>query len=343
MKLNKLFITLGVAGMAFASCENELKQDVQLDIAIETNENVGFDGETITVKQGSPVSFNLSGDPDFLTFFSGEAGKEYRYRDRTEVDPTEIVSSRLQFSLQAQYGKPANIMQILISDDFPGLANNDFKSDSILVEEHEWQTLIPQNELPQTAKTLTYDVDMAPYMGKRIAIALRYEGIDNTAVQSRFQFNNMAIVNTLENGLVTSLTASSFGFTPLNMYYTHPDVLNATGINGNRVNTIGGKPYGTATNNTSGVWNLSNFTAFFIHSTPANTPLMYAWLVSNLIVPNGCTPDSGIGIKSMHQSLDAYTYTYSIPGTYTATFVATNGNYKQEKTKIMEYKIVVTE
>lgn len=343
MKLNKLFIALSVASMAFASCENELVQDVELDIAIETNDNVQFDGKTITVKQGTPIPFKVGGDPDFLTFFSGEAGKEYRYKDRTQVDPSEITSSRLQFSLQAQYGKPANIMQILVSDNFPGLATNDFKADSVLVEEHQWQTLIPQNELPQTATTLSYDIDMTPYMGKRIAIALRYEGVDNSAVQSRFQFNNMGIVNTLENGLVTNLSASSFGFTALNMYYAHPEVLDAEGVSGNRRNTIGGKPYGTATNNTSGVWNLSNFNAFFIHSTPANTPLMYAWLVTNLMVVNGCTPDSGTAIKSLHQSLSAYNYTYNTPGTYTATFVATNGNYKQETSVVKEYTVVVTE
>lgn len=343
MKLNKLFIALGVASMAFTSCENELKQDVELDITVETNDNVRFDGGTITVKKGSPITFQLGGAPDFLTFYSGEAGKEYRYKDRTEVNPDEITSSRLQFSLQAQYGKPANIMQILISDDFPGLATNNFKADSTLVEQHEWQTLIPQAELPQKATTISYDVDMTPYLGKRIAIALRYEGIDNSAVQSRFQFNNMAIVNTMENGLVTSLSASSFGFTALNMYYTHPDVLNATGVSGNRTNVIGGKPYGTATNNTSGVWNLAKFDAFFIHSTPANTPLMYAWLVSNLIVANGCTPDAGTGIKNISQRLDTYNYTYTEPGTYTATFVAVNGNYKQEIEKVYEYQVVVTE
>lgn len=343
MKLNRIFTIISVVGLALSSCESELTADAQLGVNVATSENATFDGQTITVKAGTPVEFQFSGEADFLTFFSGESGAQYRYKDRTEVDLNEISSSRLQFSLQAQYGKPTNIMQILISDTFEGLATNDFKADSVLVETHEWQTLIPQDELPKTATTISYDVDMTPYLGKRIAIALRYEGIDNSAVQSRFQFNNMAIVNTLTNGLVTNFSASSFGFTALNMYYTHPDVLNVTGISGSRVNTIKGKPYGTATNNTSGVWNLSDTNAFFIHSSPADTPLMYAWLVSSLIVPNGCTPDSGTGIKNISQRLDSYTYTYATPGTYTATFVATNGNYKHESQVVKEYTVVVTE
>lgn len=345
MKLNKLFIALSVASMAFASCENALVQDVELDIAIETNDNVQFDGKTITVKQGTPIPFKVGGDPDFLTFFSGEAGKEYRYKDRVTVEEDLIESSRLQFSIVTQYGKPENILQVLISDNFPGLATNDFKSDSVLVEAHEWQTLIPQSELPKASGTLSYDVDMTPYLGKRIAIALCYKPFDITQTQSRFQFNDMAIMNTLKSGVETNLTAESFGFTALNMYYAHPDVLDATGISGNRRTYIGGKPYGTntSTSNVSGLWNLNNLSAFFIHSSNANTPLIYTWLVSNLIVANACTPDSGTAIKSMHQRLNAYNYTYNTPGTYTATFVATNGNYKQETSVVKEYTVVVTE
>ena len=35
--------------------------------------------------------------------------------------------------------------------------------------------------------------------------------------------------------------------------------------------------------------------------------------------------------------------TEKAPGTYTATFVGTNGNYKQESSVVREYTVVVTE
>lgn len=35
-----------------------------------------------TFKAGEPVDFQFSGNPDYITFYSGEAGREYQYRDR---------------------------------------------------------------------------------------------------------------------------------------------------------------------------------------------------------------------------------------------------------------------
>lgn len=339
MKLNKLFIALGVASMAFASCENELVQDVELDIAIETNNNVQFDGKTITVKQGTPIPFKVGGDPDFLTFFSGEAGKEYRYKDRVTVEEELIASSKLKFTLTPQYGKPAGALTMYISSEFPGMAKNAFEEDSVLVEQHAWETLIPAADFPTATKAQDYEIDMSTYIGKRISIAICYDyrgiTLGPNDSQTKFTFNNMMIQNTMTNDQVTSLSVSSFGFTPLNMLYKH-NLQDQANMTSNRA-------YGTVTNNTSGIWNVKDWNAFFIHSSGGSTALKYSWLVSDLFVVNGCTPDAGTAIKSMHQSLSAYNYTYNTPGTYTATFVATNGNYKQETSVVKEYTIVVTE
>ena len=335
MKLNKFLIAAGIASLALVSCENELSPDVALNVNVATQEGVSFDGQTITVKKGTPVTFNFSGDPDFITFYSGEDGKKYQYRERVTVDENEIKSSTLKFTLTPQYGKPANILTMYISDDFPGMDKSNFEADSTLVEKHDWQVLIPQSEFPEAVKAESFEVDLKSYLGKRVAIAICYRGQDNTAAQSRFTFNNMQIVNEMTSGQQTALTANSFGFTPLNMLHRH-NLADQKGMTANRA-------YGTVTNNTSGIWNFKDMNAFFIHSSNANTELKYSWLVSNLLVVNACTPDAGTGLKNTTQSLDMYSYTYENPGTYTATFVATNGNYKQQKSVVHEYKVVVTE
>lgn len=341
MKLNKLFIALSVASMAFASCENELVQDVELDIAIETNDNVQFDGKTITVKQGTPIPFKVGGDPDFLTFFSGEAGKKYAYRDRTVVDPNEIESSILSFGLEKKWGASTTSMfEVMLSDEFPGLYLNDFEADSIQVEEYynnnKWQMIVTNNDMPELNKTKNYNIDLTNYLGKRITLAARYEGLANTAVQSRVTFLNLQIINKMTDGSETTLTASSLGLTPVNMLNKH-NLSDQAKMTSNR-------EYGTFNaSDIAGIWNFKSMTSFYIQSTPAAGPLKYSWLVSSLFVPNGCTPDSGTAIKSLHQRLNAYNYTYNTPGTYTATFVATNGNYKQETSVVKEYTVVVTE
>lgn len=73
MKTYKL-IAICIASLFFGACSDGLDEAVGLHVKVATNENVSFDGQIITAKKGTPIEFILSGDPDFLTFFSGEAG-----------------------------------------------------------------------------------------------------------------------------------------------------------------------------------------------------------------------------------------------------------------------------
>lgn len=335
MKLNKMIIALGIVSIGFTSCESEFTKDAELNVNVATNDGVSFDGQTITVKKGTPIEFQFNGDPDFLTFFSGEDGKKYEYRERITVDENEIESSVLKFTLTPQYGNPTNILTMYVSDEFPGIDKGNFAADSVLVEQHPWKELIPSSEFPTAVKQTSFEVDMKPYLGKRIAIAICYRGQDNKVSQTKFTFKNLQVANQMTNGQTTAFTANSFGFTPINMLHRH-NLKDQKGMTSNRA-------YGTVTNNTSGIWNFKDMNAFFIHSSNAGTELKYSWLVSNLFVANACSPDTGVGLKNVTQSLDSYQYTYNKPGTYTATFVGTNGNYKQESSVVREYKVVVTE
>ena len=170
MKLNKLLIAVSIATFALASCESEFTKDAELNVNVATGDGVSFDGQTITVKSGTPVEFHFNGDPDFLTFYSGEAGKEYKYRERTTVDEGEIETSTLKFKLTPQYGKPENTLTMYVSGDFPGIEKGNFEADSVLVEQHAWETLIPAADFPTTPKAQDFEVDMKPYLGKRIAV-----------------------------------------------------------------------------------------------------------------------------------------------------------------------------
>lgn len=268
MKLNKLLIAISIASFTFASCESEFTKDAELDVNVATGNGVSFDGQTITVKSGTPVEFHFKGDPDFLTFYSGEAGKEYKYRERTTVDESEVETSTLKFKLTPQYGNPANILTMYVSSDFPGIEKGNFEADSVLVEQHAWETLIPASDFPTATKAQDFAIDMKPYLGKRIAIAICYRGQTNSVAQTRFTFSNMQILNQMSKGQETTFTAGSFGFTPINMLHRH-NLSDQKSMTSNRA-------YGTVTNNTSGIWNFKDMNAFFIHSSNANTELKYS-------------------------------------------------------------------
>ena len=119
MKLNKLLIAISIASFTFASCESEFSKDAELDVYVATGNGISFDGQTITVKSGTPVEFHFKGDPDFLTFYSGEAGKEYKYRERTTVDESEVETSTLKFKLTPQYGNQQTYSPCMYPPTFP--------------------------------------------------------------------------------------------------------------------------------------------------------------------------------------------------------------------------------
>ncbi len=347
MKRYKLAILAGVMGAFVASCDKELKQDTELRVSVAAEENVGFDGKTVTVKKGTPVTFNFSGDPDFITFFSGETGYEYAHKDRTEMTEADVLRCNLTFSVWAQYGEAKDILSMYISDSFPGIAKNNFEADSVLVESFAWSELVPKAELPQQAvgseKDATeYDIDLKPYLGKNITLAICYKGVSNAKPQSKFYFLKMQIDKAFNNGQAETKPANSFGFTPINMdnkknfkdqqkavYKPQPD----------------NKEYGYVTNNISGIWNLAMLNNFYIHSSAKDADLKYSWLVSDPIsIDNLCNPDMGVGIKNITQSVPSYTYTYKEAGTYTATFVANNANYLHHGGEVIrELTIHVTE
>lgn len=342
----KRYIYMWIPLFAFilSACEDDMKEQVTLNVKAITQENTQQAGDNIIVKKGSPLTFALTGQPDFITFYSGEAGHQYAYKDRDQVAFDDIASSKLTFSVWYQYGNAASsadLMRFYISESFPGLAKNAFKEDSTLVESFSWKNLVEPAQLPtapsNAANASSYEIDFTPYLGKRITIAACYKPHTNTAPQPRVNVVGMKIVNTMKDGTSTTLYASGFNFTALNMM-CHHNLADQKTMTGNR-------EYGTVSNNTSGVWNLTGSSKgdFFIHSSATGAKLKYSWLVSDLILANACSPDRGVSIKNTTESLSSYTYIYNKVGQYKAVFVATNGNYKSESRVVKEINIQVVD
>lgn len=330
---------------AITSCENELTENAKLSVAAETTDSVSTSGDTIYVKQGATVNFLLSGDPDVITFYSGEAGHVYKYRERTLVDAEDIDSSKLYFSMWYQYGSSVmtdSLVLMYVSDDFPGLSKDSFELDSVLVENYDWNYLIDPSEMPSiihgsAAKATAYEVDMASHLSKEFTIAIRYKAKLNTYAQPKCYFVGMRLVNAMKDGTTTTLYAGSFGMTPLNMLCHH--------YLSDQASMTTNREYGSVTNSISGIWNLSGISSgnFFIQSSNKGTEKKYSWLVSDPILSNSCSPDVGVGIKNITEEISSYSYTYSTAGVYTVTFVGTNSNYKKTSTVVKNLTIKVIE
>lgn len=347
MKTYKLLTAIAFLSLGLTACDKELKEDTELHVGVATSQDVNFDGKTVTVKKGTPVVFTLDGDPDFITFFSGESLKEYKYKDRTMMQLEDLDVCELSLGISAMAGNINNAdITLYVSDKFPGLAKNNFEADRRLLDEefNDWNILIDKNDKEEGAypsKVWSNESDalktenvkwvtrnLQDYLGKKVTFAICYRGVNNTSAQPKFYFLKLQMKKAFKNGIGTTTVAKDFGFTPVNMLCNENlDDQTAAVYKPNANN----KEYGYVTNNIPGIWKMGDLNQIAIHSSAKDKALKYSWLVSDPIsIDASCNPDTGTSIKNISQSLSSYTYTYEETGTYTATFVANNANYVYE-------------
>ena len=107
MKRYTLYMyAFALSAFALASCSKELTEGLDdVNIGVVTDENVMYDGMIVTAKKGQPVEFTINGEPDFVTFYSGELGHQYIYKDRTSVSAGRCSSISRDTSHPAPSGK----------------------------------------------------------------------------------------------------------------------------------------------------------------------------------------------------------------------------------------------
>ncbi len=329
----KIYI-LSILFISFLTgCEDGLEEKVKFDMTV-VSEGSSMIKDTIVVKKSTDVQFNFSGNPDFITFYSGESGHVYSKRNLTE-SPIDKINSKLEFSVKTQYGNAATVagsLKVFLSNEFEGLYKNDKQRDSISVETTKWVDVTEECGIPQkvgiTSGVLTLSLN--EYLGNRLALAFLYSPKDNSQAQPVWEIYNLKIINTdKETGETEGrIQTKDFGFTPLDMYA----VTNA---------------YKTVTDNTEGVWNtskaISDPSTIRIHSSSTGKPLHKDWLISNPIIINARTPDGGVGIKTITNRLDSYTHQYDKAGVYTITMIGRNNNFEAASEVIREVVIKVVE
>lgn len=328
---NRILSIFALSGIwMMTGCENKLHEKASLSVTVES-EGSYIQNDAIVVKAGVPVTFFFSGNPDFITYYSGEAGHEYKHINRTELSADDI-DSELTFTAYAQYGSPEGTMQVYLATSFEGLLKNDYLKDIEQVNNYEgWINITEQCNLPVKASgSSDVSIVLNDYLGEKLRIAFHYYTTDNSKTQSRWEIKDLKVTSTLKkDGSQTSLSAASLNFAALDMYATNET-----------------DAYKTVNNNTEGVWNLADISSssnprMFIHSSAAGKPLNNDWLISADFRLNACEPDVGVGIKTVTQKVDSYTHTYTLEGDYEVTFIGTNANMEKESQVIKKIKLKV--
>lgn len=322
MKKNILYgLVIGTA-LGLSACDGDKVDNVDFEVSIANDVN--------NIHVGDDVTFMFQGNADYLSFYSGDQGNNYENKDRTTV---ELNSLELSTSIKQQYTD----LEYRDKEMLFAYISVDFKDDySITGIKNATWTKISGQEFNQIRVPLTKDtpnetvsskIDLSLYKNKEFYVAFQYnapkrstipekDGNGRYVVAPRIDVNPCVLQKETADGQVVKMgnTASEWAF---NIVYENS------------------AKKGTYLVNDAGL-------LFQPQKGKEHTDKdVIVWMVSQKICPSAVEPDRGTPIKTIEAKLPSYTYVYHVPGTYTATFIATNANMWNSKQVIKNIQFEV--
>lgn len=271
-----------------------------------TPENVVFDVNVsaLTVKVGTSVSFDVVNTPESVTFYSGEKGNEYRYRGRDTLSG----KLELQFTTEILNGTGQNLTIWVAS-------NIQYPLDTNSIKNAVWTEITDRAVLSKGVKdTPSGVIDLSDFnKGGTLILAFKYKDVKRAASQSIVYVRDVKLNKTTPDGTVYNM-------------------LDLTNGGWQAVNFL----------NNSVVWSI-NATRLYINGGNASSDSNEDWVLSKTLNLKSVKPDVGVVKKGIAESLSSFTYTYKLPGVYTATIVGANNYVDKSKKRIKEFTITVTQ
>lgn len=284
----------------------------------------------LTFKKGVPVEFSFKGDPQFISVYTGEVGKDYAYKDGRVMD---VNSLNLSFNSSVTNGTgtgnpQTGMFSLMVSTDFNGDYTN-FSSvqnatwtdiTSRLTKQESATTTTITAATPAAGITLT-DLRVA---GKPFYIAFKYN-IREQSVYGlwrawRFQAFNLTATGASGTQVLGSMTTTAFRVVQKN-----PELISRT----------------TAT----------TATLTLLHTDLALNPAAAEIPTQNWIITQGFTnvnkidygPDLAIPIQGGTSAVEkkSYSYTFANAGDYKVYFVAANASTSDRKEVVRQLNIKI--
>ena len=112
-KHTRYAVLLAACTLLLAGCRKSFEEVGNVKFEVSTRSE--------TFKAGEPVRFDFDGNPDFISFYSGERGNAYAYKDKDRIVETEMTFSFMTTTTAGTsgYPNPARV-PVCYSTEFSG-------------------------------------------------------------------------------------------------------------------------------------------------------------------------------------------------------------------------------
>lgn len=301
-----------------SACEKKLStNDAGFDVHVEKN----------ALQLGEKAFFSFSKNPDIITFYSGEVGNRYNFRERVTADGTPLLS----FKTIRANGTQPNSLLLLVSSDFAGVVKGDTATTKANIAKAGWTDITARAQLSTggASTVASGDIDLSDFAaaGKPVYIAFKYQG-DPGSIQNKWTISSFSIKNILPDSTKYEIANMNTSTTPYANYGV------TTFSPGFAAYTIQNK-YN---------WSVSAASLAITGATStgsADAPAE-AWVFLGAVNLKKVTPDVGIVVKNSTQNLSGllFPYEYKTKGIFEAAFVG--GRVDVEETSLSVKKINIT-
>lgn len=269
-------------------------------------DNSHLSADTYTYKLGDTVKFNLTGYAANATVYTGDAGHNYDYRERTTASGGKV---QLSFTSAEQYGVQTNTLKLLATDKLAGM-------DSAHIVTAAWTDITSRAILSTGSAVASGTINLSDLVSgpaDSLFLAFKYTGVTGST-QRTWAITNFAVNNILPDQTYPLATLTSDV-----SYWTRVKIGAAAG------------------------WSVPTATQLQITGGAATAPDNTSWIVSKPLYTGRISPDVAVSILNIASAnMSSYLYKYTAVGTYTATFIIFNNSVDEQKTVIKQFKIKIT-
>jgi hypothetical protein len=260
---------------------------------------------SLTYKAGETVTFKLNGNPDNITFYSGEPGHNYEFRDRTTAENDLLIN----FNTFVRYGEIRQNLQLMVSSDFTGIA------DTNAIKAATWTDISGKAKFStKDDQTPSGTINLKEYAvkGKLLYVAFRYTDYMKPKGQNSWIIRTFNAENVSPDSVVTPLAVmSTGGWQAVNF------------------------------RNETQKWTITT-AQLLMPNGNATAEDNEDWVISKGFDPFAIAPDAGRALKNISTVLSEHTHIYKKPGTYKAVFDVSSVRYNGEKRTLKEITLTIT-